>query len=167
MGENDHNLDFILSQLQIILETFSNNTVIVLNVLNNVYLDVNKLNYSIKNVCRKFKKCQFIQQTSTKLSDICKSVNYHIDCNDYRDKYVNPSEIRKRIASCKSKISLQEPKKGTIPYYFKVKSLLESTKLTDYETRMSSNAGAQKGTIPYYFSVQADQTKVNDIFFRA
>lgn len=160
VGENDCNPNLLLSQLQIVLDKFTNNTVIVLNVVNNMYLNVHKLNSSIQNLCNKYKKCHFVNQTSTKLSDVCKSLNYLIDCCDYSDKYLNPSEIRKRITSNNTSFNLKvtnepkkgviEPKKGTIPYYFS-RNVNNSTSPNDSSSFSQRNG--QIGTIPYYFPV--------------
>lgn len=166
LGENDRSINIILSQLKNILDIFSCNTVIVLNVVKNVFLNVNKLNNSIKNVCSKYKKCHFVNQISTELSDMCKSINFVIDCNDYNDKYLNPSEIRKRIASGKSSfklsIGIHETKKGTIPYYFKKQSRIETVKHPKSNNYTESNMKVRKGTIPYYFPV----INKSDSFFR-
>lgn len=163
IGENDDNPNLLLSQLQIVLNTFINNTIIVLNVVNNIHLNVRKLNYSIKNVCNSYKNCHFVNQTSTDLSSICKSINYLIDCCDYSDKYLNPSEIRKIIASNKSSSKLNvptdKPKKGTIPYYF---GRIECTTPYEHSSSLQHNSKGQIGTIPYYFPV----LNKRDSFFR-
>ncbi|CAH1647368.1 unnamed protein product [Spodoptera littoralis] len=152
IGENDHNISIILSQLRDILDIFSNNTIIVLNVVNNVFLNVNKINNSINKLCSKYKKCHFVNQISTKLSDICRSINFVIDYSDYEYKYLNPSEIRKRIASGKSSVKLNiEPKKGTIPYYFTKQSQIETVRGPKNNNLMQPNTNIRKGTIPYYF----------------
>lgn len=163
IGENDRNSNLTLSQLQIILDTFKNNTIIVLNVLNNAYLNVNKLNYSLKNMCKQYKKCHFINKKCTKLYDICHSVNYIIDCCDYSDKYLNPCEIRKWLAtskpSCNVNTSFKEPRKGTIPYYFNCLQKNNHRESTTPQLEVKS----PKGTIPYYFPI----INKNKSFFRA
>lgn len=163
IGENDRNFSIILSQLQIILDMFKNNTIIVLNVLNNAYLNVNKLNYALKNRCHKYKKCHFVNQECTKFFDICKSINYIIDYSDYSDKYLNPSEIRKRLASNKSSLKntgLKEPKKGTIPFYFSCPQINKSNECSNHTQPKTQG---QKGTIPFYFPV----LNKGNSFFRA
>ncbi|CAK1581273.1 unnamed protein product [Parnassius mnemosyne] len=126
LGENDHNIKQVLSQLQAIIVTFSKNTIIVLNVIKNRYINVNNLNYRIKNICERYKNCKFIDcKKYSNRFDICKSINYAIDYSDYEEKYLNPSEISKRIASNRPSFKLSntinKPKKGTIPFYFKKK----------------------------------------------
>lgn len=163
VGENDYNLTHTLSQLQIILDTFYNNMIIVLNVLKNEYLDVNKLNNRIKNVCINYKKCKFLESQSNKISELCTKINYLIDCNDYNENYLNPRNLVKRILSNKSSLkvntNLNKPKKGTIPFYFDRISLSQQKS----ENLINPTVKAQKGTIPYYFPV----IKKNLKFFRA
>lgn len=163
IGENDRNSNLTLSQLQIILDKFKNNTIIVLDVLNNAYLNVNKLNYSMKNMCKQYKKCHFINKKCTKLYDICHSVNYIIDCCDYSDKYLNPSEIRKWLATNKTSSNVKtslEAKKGTIPYYFNCHKKSSHRISTTPTLEIKS---PKVGTIPYYFPV----IDKNKSFFRA
>ena len=161
LGENDYNMGHVLSQLKIILKAFRNNSIIVLNVLNNSYLDVNKLNDRMNNICKYYKNCHFMNYVHHSLSDICKTINYIIDCEYYDKTYLNPAELRKHLASSRS-ISLRAtetsvPKIGTIPFYFK-----SSKRGTEKASSHLPSEERKKGTIPYYFPTI---TK-NDTFFR-
>lgn len=173
VGENDHNLKQVLSQLEVVLETFYNNRIIVLNVNSSHFLNTSKLNNGIKNLCKKFKKCHFLNKHYFKLSEICNSINYVIDCNDYDEAYLYPANIRKFVMrnhtnsntntnsnTTTSKKCLAEPKKGTIPFYFNNQSC-EKNKQTASPTESVSNVN--KGTIPYYFPM----LKKKNSFFRA
>lgn len=163
LGENDYNMEHVLYQLKNILQTFSKNTVIILNVLKSSHLDVDKLNYRIKNICKHYNNCHFMNSINHDVSEICKSINYIIDYEYYAQKYLNPAELRKHLASGKSS-SLQKretnlPKKGTIPFYFIKRNISET------EQNVNSHLPSEelkKGTIPYYFPT----LKKNDIFFR-
>lgn len=157
IGENDNNINYVLSHLYRILDIFNRNKIIVLGVKQNRFLDIIKLNKAIKNTCKLYKNCYYVDYNSSKLlSDTIKNINYTIDSWDYADKYLNPKEIRKQIANIKSskqqKQNLDKPKKGTIPYYFK-KPTQDVSK---------TNVILKKGTIPYYFSVIKNRSS----FFR-
>lgn len=162
VGENDHNLNSILSQLRIVLDTFYNNMIIVLNVFKNENLDINNLNYRINNMCKSYKKCKFLEYDTTNTYGLCNKINYLIDYNDYSENYLNPRELIKKIASnklsLKLKADIHKPKKGTIPFYFQSKSLTPQTL-----NLINPVNKTQKGTIPYYFP----KIKRNSTFFLA
>lgn len=164
LGENDRIVGHVLSQLKSVLMTFYKNTIIVLNVFKNNNLNVNKLNNGIKNICKYYKNCKFTDSKYCNLPDICKSINYLIDCEDYDKKFLNPVEIRKHLASSKlsflPKTTVNEPKKGTIPFYFKSSN---SGELSVNNLTSIPSEKPKKGTIPYYFH---SVTK-NDTFFHA
>lgn len=159
LGENDHNIKSTLIHLKTILNRFINNTIIILQVSDNHFIDVNTLNRSIKNTCYKYKNCNFVNYKYYKSFDICNSINFIIDCKDYHDKYLKPSELKNHMVNNKpsKKILLHsELKKGTIPYYF------------NKTTRQSSNqplkTNKKIGTIPFYFPVV--KNKSVESFFR-
>lgn len=166
LGENDHNIRLVISQLKKLLNRFTDNTFIILNVLNNDRLDVAKLNNSIKNTCKYYKNCHFAYCRYNRLYEFCKKINYIIDCEDYSKKYLNPSVIKKYIAnnrpSSLTKVTTTEPKKGTIPFYFNNK-YSENMRDKNANNRVMPSEKYVKGTIPYYFPII---TK-NKTFFRA
>ncbi|KAH9628685.1 hypothetical protein HF086_005832 [Spodoptera exigua] len=96
LGENDDNVGHVLSQLKIILKTFCNNTVFILNVLNNSYLDVNKLNNLMKNICKYYKNCHFMDYIHHSVPNICELITYIIDCEYYDKTYLNPAQKTSR-----------------------------------------------------------------------
>ncbi|PZC83421.1 hypothetical protein B5X24_HaOG207804 [Helicoverpa armigera] len=160
LGENDHNLNYVLSQLQTILDTFYNNMTIVLNVFKNEFFDVNKLNYRLKNVCINYKKCKFLECKSNNISELCTKINYLIDYNDYYEKYLDPrnlvNHMRSNKSSANKNIKLNKPKKGTIPFYFDRVSLSRQQS----EILITSTEKPKKGTIPYYFPVIKNNSKL-------
>lgn len=162
LGENDRIVGSVLTQLKNVLTLFHKNSIIVLNVLRNDHLNVKKLNNSIKNLCKHYKNSYFTNSTYSGAPDIRKSINYIIDCEDYDRKYLNPVEIRKILVSSKlsflSKTKSNAPKKGTIPFYFKMINSEEVNNVTSIPS-----IKPKKGTIPFYFQ---PHTK-NNTFFRA
>ncbi|KAH9645411.1 hypothetical protein HF086_000029 [Spodoptera exigua] len=168
VGENDDNAKKVLSQLNDVLRKFNNNTIIVLSVAKNYYLDIAKLNKSIRNLCTKFQNCNFVKCKFNSLYKICTSINYIVDYSDYNEKYLNPKAIRQLMSnkpSNKPNTSTSEAKKGTIPYYFnhirnrnRIRNLNEGQSNTNIQTTKN----AHKGTIPFYFPV----IKRSNAFFR-
>lgn len=161
IGENDYDIRLILSQLQVVLETFYNNKIIVLYVNKNRYVNVYKLNHRLKLFCKRYKNCEFLNFEHYSPFDlICKSINYIIDCTDYANKYLNPKELKRRIVNnmpvCKKTSPM--PKKGTIPFYF---SKLTDTRICKNVCKNNQKQNNKKGTIPYYFHAT---TKKNTFF---
>lgn len=162
LGENDYNMGHVLAQLKIILKTFYKNSIIILNVLKSSHLDVDKLNYRIKNICKHYKNCHFTNSVHHDVSGICKTINYALDCDYYNQKYLNPAELRKHIANSKlsslPKRKTSVPKKGTIPFYFR-NSNIRTEQNVDFHPFSVEH---KKGTIPYYFP----KLTKSDTFFR-
>lgn len=161
VGENDQNIQLVLTQLQDVLNTFHHNTVIVLNVINNIMVNVTNLNNSIQYLCKNYKKCHFIDFKYYNVANICKLINYVIDCSDYEEKYLKPVEIRKMILrknpSSRLEKKSDEPKKGTIPFYFNGPGTAIQRSCSPEPIKE-----IKKGTIPYYF-----RTKHSKQFFRS
>lgn len=174
LGENDFNQKSVYVQFQKILDYFSYNQIVVLNIAKNNYLNVNKLNNTIMKICEKYKNCSYINCDKLKLNDICKSINYAIDCNDYDNKFLKFSEIKKRIQirnqqnNISNRICNYIPKKGTIPYYFKPKTTEMSTNTINKTSQKPLPQNI--GTIPYYFPVvkkgERNQTSKDNNLFR-
>lgn len=153
IGENDYNESILSTQLNNVLHSFDGNTIIVLSAYKNNYLDTIKLNQRMKYICKNYIKCHYVYFTSKNFKDLCHTINHIIDYSDYSDKYLNPREIRRRIACSKPNLNLHinyktEPRKGTIPYYFE-----RINKKTTLQTSspIARTNNKQPGTIPYYF----------------
>ncbi|CAH1639488.1 unnamed protein product [Spodoptera littoralis] len=163
VGENDDNVRNILSQLRHILYKFHDNTIIVLGVAKNYYLDTIKLNKAIKNICAKYKNCNFVNTKFNNLYNISASINYLVDYSDYSAKYLNPKALRQLMCnkpSNKPNTGACEPKKGTIPYYF---NRLQNVNIHQSNTNVQApEKNKSKGTIPFYFPI----IKRNNTFFR-
>lgn len=131
IGENDYDMKLLLLQFRKFVNKYKNNEIIVLNVFRNLYLNVSDLNYNLCNLCKGYENCHFITSNGKNLADICKSINYTVDCIDYNKKYLDVKELKK-IITINNNLSAKHksnPKlvKGTIPYYFaSVRSKCES-----------------------------------------
>lgn len=167
IGENDRNINGVVSQLKTLLNRFKDNLIFVLGVNNSYYYNVNKLNNYLENVCKQYRTCTFIRKTSKALV-ISECINYYLDCNYYNEKFLCPTQIRKLIAHNSSKsnnctIRKNEPKKGTIPFYFNnnLKKNIDNTSQS-LIPKLSIEQPV-KGTIPYYFQ----KLNKTGTFFRA
>lgn len=148
VGENDSNIDLVLSELRKFLTINTKRTIIVLSSLNNKSVNVLKLNNEIERICVMFKNTYFVQiPLICKLPEICKRINMSIDSIDYECKFLNCKALKKIIFRNSSvKPISPKPKIGTIPYYFKKKQNETSCNETS-----RGNAYLQRGTIPFYF----------------
>lgn len=154
VGENDRNPDLVTASLETILDNFKDNTVLVLNILQNKYQNVHKVNQHIKNICTllKYKNCHFIEYepylTFYNSAKTCNAINHVIDYVDYADKYLDVKKLKELVVRKNS--GEVKYKKGTIPYFF---ALIESKKTENMPI---------KGTIPYYFPKTKKQTFFRD-----
>lgn len=95
VGENDENPTKMLIELSGFLQKFTNTTVLVLSVIDNIYLNTNRLNHDIKIICNNFKNCKFIdinrnfEYRHNKKELISKNLNFVIDCIDYDKKFLS------------------------------------------------------------------------------
>lgn len=112
-------------------------------------MKIDKLNYRIKNICKHYKNCHFIDAIHHNKSDICKTINYILDCEYYDHKYLKPVELRKHLASSKSsslpKKETNLVKKGTISFYYR------NSNSCGTEQNVNSQITSEvhkKGTIP-------------------
>lgn len=162
-------------QLKSIIEKYTDNTIIILNVNKNKYLNSYKLNSEIKNICKMYKNSHFVASKYWfDFTYICKRINYVIDSADYHKTFLDVKSLRNLIVRGKPRdttIKTDYPK-GTIPYYFSriqaninIKNKAENNNITTYP----------KGTIPYYFTRTLETRQkannntideVNGTFFR-
>lgn len=112
VGENDYDLKNLSINLKRILKQFMNNNVIILSLVKNEYLDVNYSNKTIRNVCTNYQNCHFVDSKYRSLVQLCKRINYTIDCIDYQNKFLNYKVLKDLISRDKN-MSF----KGTSLYY--------------------------------------------------
>lgn len=159
IGENDYDMKILLLQLRNLLNRFKKNDIIVLNVLKNMYLDVNDLTYNIRNICQEYKTCHFISCNMTNLAGICKSINFIVDCIDYDKKYLDIVNLKKLIVRNQTSGCTKKTRKifkGTIPYYFAPISLVFPNS-SQGEKLPTNNT---KKIITDYFPIVKKQTKL-------
>lgn len=149
LGTNDKNAFTMYSSICNTLYKFKNNKFFLLNVKNNQFLDVRLLNYQLKNLCKNYENCMFLDIYNYEyylnlknrniddkyINATIFKLNIEIDNIEYKNTYINDHQVLKRhinnvkkyynnISNNKAKNSLYKEdlnKKGTIPYYFKVK----------------------------------------------
>lgn len=140
-GEHDDNPTKILIEFSSVLKKFRFINIIVLNVNSNKFLNTDKLNKCLKNLCRNIPNCKFIENIYYDQSQQCKSnisykkylkltcqkINFIIDYHNYSSKYLSCKGIRdiiksNRINAIDKSFKKSTPKKGTIPYYFPIQN---------------------------------------------
>lgn len=172
LGEHDHNPHKVYTELSTVLKSFQNNTIFVLNVNHNKYINEKKLNTTIQLLCKNFSNCKYIEtdyKTGHLKHDICNSVNKIIDQSDYDSKYLSYNKI-KTILNVKDITRNYRP--GTMPYYFKIINRKPEYKQPKQNLNIKTNHEAEavrKGTIPFYFAPKrrentGDQTDVDEFF---
>ena len=130
-GEHDRNPTKVLIEFASALKRFKFINIIVINVINNNYLNISKLNSCISDICRNLTNCNFIEickgkttlNNGTNLNLTCDKINLLIDYHNYKNRYLTPSSLREIIRKNfsnkgKGKKWILPPVKGTIPYYF-------------------------------------------------
>lgn len=133
-GENDQNPTKVLIEYASALKRFKCINIIVLNIINNQYLNTAELNKCILNVCRNIINCNFIVidinnlvfNNHSYLNLTCKKINFIIDCHSYHNKYLSSKGLRdilknNRVINGKKNYK-PLPRKGTIPYYFSARA---------------------------------------------
>lgn len=122
IGENDKNPTQLLIDFCIMLNSCKNIRILVLSVYKNKYLNEIMINNMLRNICKNFSNCTFINSHTflskrLYLNDLCNKINMYIDSNDYNDKYLT---YNKKVCNMKSQKCVTIYRKGTIPYYFPV-----------------------------------------------
>lgn len=157
VGENDYDTNILTLHLRRLLAHLVDNDVVVINLLTNMYINVNHINNEIKHICNKYQNCHFIECKSRNVLKMCQSINHVIDYIDYKYKYLNIKELKKIIMrNNESRNSIvRKYQKGTIPYYFsKSQSRRDPSTSSDVYsiTQTFHDTSHPKGTIPYYFA---------------
>lgn len=120
--ENNTNPNKIIIELSAMLKCFQYTQIIVLKVLHNESLNEYMLNTTLKNICKNFTNCTFVdinpynyyyKNKFNYFSYVCKQINYVIDSN-YYDRYF----LRYKSTNVQPRLLQSNPKKGTIPFYF-------------------------------------------------
>lgn len=130
IGENDKNPYKLLCNLVQILRSLPKTNFIVLNIRKNIYLNENLLNNLLYSTCNNFINCKFLNimafpsykyNKKEYLLQCCKKINYILDMQYYKKKFLTINKINKnckRDNSSRNYYVLAKP--GTIPYYFPI-----------------------------------------------
>lgn len=153
-GEHDNNPVRVIIELASRLKQFNSINIIVLGVVNNNSLNIDKLNRCLSNICRNVPNCEFINVTDINLQHsrknylyfACRQINYIINCHYYSNMYLSCKGLRNILKQMKSKTcsvkSNSRPvKRGTIPYYF---PLLKNSHDVPYNVIVTSTPAQQK-----------------------
>lgn len=147
IGENDINPTKILIELCVFLKSNPKPQVCILSVLDNRYLNVNKLNSHIKNICSNFQNCKFVNVplynvNMTRSDALCRKINHVIDSLDYNNKYLKFMTMqRSRLTHpcftkdfCNSN-KAKTYKQMTLLDYFSVSQRVLSTTVTSNDAK--------------------------------
>lgn len=159
VGENDTDLKKLTSLLRNIFNKFYFCDILLLNIFKNVSINKNYMNNVLSNLCNQFNNCQFVHCNNYNLIDICRSINYVIDCTNYHNKYLDVTALKNIILKKNSRPIQINHRQGTILNYSAQK---QSIKNSSCVTMPPNTKPSGKNTIIDY------SPKVNDkSFFRA
>lgn len=130
VGENDTNPFKLMTSFTSTLKSFRVTRIIILNVVQNKYLNENKLNQMLSYVCNNFDNCTFLNMSNfdmrNSVDNICKRLNFLIDMQYYTNNYLSLKKVKlcTRAVLHQGKEKSNKFRKGTttIPYLF---SLIE------------------------------------------
>lgn len=169
LGENDIDPTKVMIDLTSTLKSLHSIQIIVLSIKHSKYLNENKFNHLLRKSCTYFKNCIFLNSPNSKydLKQLCKDINYTIDCNYYHKNYI-VGKNRPKMLFTQNKTNILKYKKGTIPFYFFNMTSNKRAK-TLYNGEDGISLLPKKGTIPYYFSKvkPGNYGKVGDGTFHA
>lgn len=143
-GSHDSDLNLFHSNLCIAINMLAKSTVYIIPVYHSPYFNENKLYKAMKLWIKHFENCSVIDYSDSVFSNdssltniICSKINLHIDYYEYKKQFLTFQNMRKLIKNNVKKgndmntiinrskkffnnKNNQTPKKGTIPYYFKI-----------------------------------------------
>lgn len=100
IGENDSNPIKVTTELGALLKKLKNCSVLVLNILQNRYLNEKLLNTNLRLICKAYKNCYFVENSmyyENYLTDICNKINFCVDYIDYKNSYLDVKFIKRRL----------------------------------------------------------------------
>lgn len=165
IGSHDSNPELLHKNVCIILSKLSKATIYLLPVLHNPCLNEKTLNNHLKLWSKTFKNCTYIDVKQNRghyhyrkfeyFHSICSTVNLILDSRAYKMQYtcslkkacstfIKYRNLNKHYSDIKkanqrdSKV-INEPKKGTIPYYFKMITENSNDKVNFFRSSKDSN----------------------------
>lgn len=160
LGANDKNPYKLYCNLSNILHILRDHTVLVGSVQFNPYLSERKLNEKIKLLTNNYTNSRFIHfnfksvyLNNTKYYAKKLSFKLHVEIRLLSIKITFKFTPNNELSNCMETASTNKTssiKKGTIPYYFKIKdSIASAEKILNIPSQ--SIETHKKGTIPFYF----------------
>lgn len=100
VGENDSNPLKLGSELSAFLKKHNKHTILVMKILDNKYLNVNKLNRDVELMCKNFDNCYYVNvninnNRKNALSTTCSKLNFLINSIDYDNTFLKQSQLIK------------------------------------------------------------------------
>lgn len=182
IGNNDNDIHKLHSNLCIALSKLCKAKIFITPIIKNMYLNENTLNYHIMLWTKHFENCTFINSNSYNFNDtkhihyICKKINSCIDYNRYESDFLHFEFTKKNFSKTSVLKPTQDdkkqsedtpPMKGTIPYYFKKRTLTQT--YSQHHTPKPTNKSVlafQSQNQTCLPSVQQDNNKKTHQFFR-
>lgn len=162
VGENDIDIKELTSLLHNVFNKFNFCDILLLNIFKNISISSNYMNNVLSNLCKQYNNCQFINCNYYNLIDICRSINYVIDYNNYKNKYLDLTALKNIVLRKNSRLTQVNYKRGTIPYYFPKKQSKNISSCIDTTPHDTKPSESRKKTLIDYFP------KINNKqFFRA
>lgn len=162
VGENDINLKELTSLLRNIFNKFYFCDILLINIFKNVSISKNNVNNALSRLCNEFNNCQFVYCNNYNLYDICRTINYVIDCINYQNKYLDVTALKKIILRKESRSMQVNCRKGTIPYYFAQKPSTNNIACTNIKPPDTKPSEYKKNTIIDYFPKLNNKTFFRD-----
>lgn len=172
IGTNDTNPFEICKELCLTLNRLKKPKIFIMPINNNNKINTYLLNNHISSIAKLYENCIFLNKSEINfeynyLESLANYLIHEIAKVDYYDKYITKSKtLQNHRISYALTSSEFTPRKGTIPYYFKIKSKKNSSKKEQIDSNNSNilNHSHKKGTIPYYFKKSVKKRK--NTFFR-
>lgn len=146
-GSNDKNPTKFFIELSSVLKKLTKSRVLVSEVLFNPYLNEERLNHEIKKVTKNLHNCEYLPVSSRNkynkyskqsVAKLHKVINTYINTQDYKDCYIgknilkmNKTQMKTHTSNTKPgslqlNVDSRNPKRGTIPFYFNIKTISTS-----------------------------------------
>lgn len=103
IGENDRNPHKLLAELSAFIKMRPEALVIVTSVMISVHLNEQKLNSTLKLLCKSFENCRFVELTDLDkygnnfTNKLCSKINFIIDSLYYSNKYLSCNKFKLNV----------------------------------------------------------------------
>lgn len=100
VGENDKNPIKLQNELSCAIRVLNKCNIIVIDIIHNRYLNVDKLNYSLRNLCKNHTNCEYLfirnrenLSRTEYLSNLCNMINLTIDSRYYKEYFIKSVKL--------------------------------------------------------------------------